>query len=327
MNINKEEEKRRQRSKVGLRQRRPDSIVIASLVAIVVSLVMFSAFSQLSASSAFSYNPLTVSSSSSACQVNSSGQEQEFMYTLAVSSTDHSKAYAITGADITRNVVGTSNKIYLLIHVHPASTFAVSSSGTTASCSMNYAKATNNIYWDASSLSTGRTFGTVGGDVSVDTSSGLLLVNQYVDKNHYPGQTVSSGPSSSTGPASCFIDTLGQERNSIYMLFVDDSTGRSYVIAGSSVVEKSSGGVTSTFYYVYLTSTPMNINRSGLNAHCTTILSQPTSEFEWVVRAPPPNNSIPGNYRIYGSIGGSLSLFSVTNAGVLDQFMDPNYQF
>ena len=249
------------------------------------------------------------------------------MYTVAVDSSDHSKAYAITGAQITRNVVSGSNKVYLFIQIHPATTFALSSTGTISTCSQSYSVVTNNIYWYADQGINGRALGTVGGDAGVDSSTGLLLVNQYVDKNHYPGQIVSSKPASSTGPVSCFVDTLGQERNSIYMLFTDDSTGKSYVLSGASVVEKSVNGVLSSYLYVYISSQPMNINRSNLSKSCSATLSHATSEFEWAVRAPPPNNTIPGNYLIYGTLGGDVSVISATWAGTCDQSTDTNYQF
>jgi len=264
---------------------------------------------------------------SSGCTITSGGQEQKYMYTVAVDSSDHSKAYAITGAQITRNVVSGSNKVYLFIQIHPATTFALSSSGTISTCTQSYSVVTNNIYWYADQGINGRALGTVGGDAVVDSSTGLLLVNQYVDKNHYPGQIVSSKPASSTGPVSCFIDTLGQERNSIYMLFTDDSTGKSYVLSGASVVEKSVNGVLSSYLYVYISSQPMNINRSNLAKSCSATLSHATSEFEWAVRAPPPNNTIPGNYLIYGTLGGDVSVMSGTQAGTCDQFTDTNYQF
>jgi hypothetical protein len=262
----------------------------------------------------------------SGCSVSSGGQEQEYLYTAAVSSTNHQLAFDITGARIVQDIVQGSNKVYLFVYVNTASTSQLSSSGTTSTCSTNYSRVTNNVYWDVQDGAAGRTLGTVGGDVAYDSASGLLLVNQYVDKNHYPGQNAGIHPQSSSGPA-CQIDTKGQERSSIYMVFVNPSTQRSYVLSGSSLVEKSVGGVTSTYLYVYLTSNPMNINWSGMSKGCSVSLSSSTYYFEWSARAPPPNNSVPGNYRIYGTTGGDLGVFGSTSAGVCDQFVDPNYQF
>ena len=300
-------------------------LCLALAFVLVASLLMLSS---IQISSAVSYSNQTLSpAASSICKVVSGGVEQKYMYTMAVPSSDHSKAYAITGAEIARNVVGGSNKVYLFVFVNPGKTYSIDKSGITSSCTSLFSRSTNNVYWYGQDGPNGRDLGTVGGDVVKDPATGLLLADQYIDIHHYPGQTVRSKPASSSGPVSCFVDTLGQERNSIYLLFANSATHEVYSLSGSSIVERSSGGVKSTVLYEYLSSKANPYPWSRLsNPKCTVTLPSPTSEFEWAVRAPPPNNRVPGNYKIYGTVGGDVFVAS-SSAIACDQFLDPGYQF
>lgn len=301
---------------------------------LILSLFMLSAFSQISA--AYSLNSpaphnSASPSSSTICSVTSGGQEEEYIPTYAVNAQDHSQAYAITGANVYQNVVDrTNDKVYLLVHVHTATTFQISTTGTTATCSNSTKKQTDNIYWDAQDGTTGaRDFATVGGDLVTDTSTGLMLFDQYINVNSAPGGNRADVPTSSSVP-SCYVDTSGQERNSVYMLFVDDQDiQHSYVITGTSIAQISVGGVESTVFYVYLSSTTIGTGTSpGKTNACSMTLSKGIPDFEWAVRSPPPGAPVSGNYEIYGTLGADCPPNTDgTNAGIIEQFTNPLYQF
>jgi hypothetical protein len=306
---------------------------VFSLVEIAVAaLFVLSAFTQISG--AYSGNsPLarSRSGSSALCSVTSSAQEEKYILTYAVSAQNHQRAWAITGADVYQNVVTGSNKVYLLVHVRPSTTFTINTSGTTKTCAINLSKQTDNIYWDALSGTTGsRDYATVGGDLIPDSSTGLMLFDQYINVNSAPGgRAVTSQTTSSPGP-SCYVDTSGQERNSVYMLFVDDSNiQHSYVISGTAISEISVGGVDSTAFYVYLSSNTIGTGTSpGKTNACSMSLSTGIPDFEWAVRAPPAGAPVSGNYGIYGTLGGNCPPNNEgTNAGIIEQFTDSSYQF
>lgn len=301
---------------------------------VIISLFMLSAFSEIS----IAYDPgssvlhsSAATNSSTLCSVTSGGQEEEYIPTYAVNAQNHAQAYAITGANIYQNVVDrTNDKVYLLVHVHTATTFAINTSGTTASCSDSLRKQTDNIYWDAQDGTTGsRDFATVGGDLVTDSSTGLMLFDQYINVNSAPGGNAPNAPSASSVP-SCYVDTSGQERNSVYMLFVDDQDiQHSYVITGTSIAQISVGGVESTDFYVYLSSTTIGTGTSpGKTNACSMTLSKGNPDFEWAVRAPPPGAPVSGNYEIYGTLGANCPPNNEgTNAGIIEQFTNPSYQF
>jgi hypothetical protein len=304
------------------------------LVIAISALFVISSLSQLAlvASSYSASSAVNQSNTGSGglCSVTSNGQEEEYINTFAVNSQNHLQAYAITGAEVFRNVVGTTNKIYLFVYIHPASTFAVGTAGATKSCTSNLTTKTNDMYWDAQVGTTGsRDFATVGGDLVSDSSSGLMLFDQYININGVPGTNSPNNPPSTSGP-SCFVDTGGQERSSVYMLFVDDANPkRSYEIDGSTMAEISVAGVYQTAFYVFLSSTTMGVGTTPGKANsCSMSLSHATPSFEWAVRAPPAAAKISGNYRIYGTLGGNCPPNTEgTNAGIIEQFTDSSYQF
>jgi len=300
------------------------------IVTALAALFILSAVTQVSIlTAAYSGHTTTSASSSSGCSVTSNGQEEKYIYTYAVNSKNHLQAYSITGASVFRNLVGgSSNKVYLFVYIHPASTFSVSTTGTTKSCSTMLNKQTDNMYWDAQNGVGGRNFATVGGDLVPDSSSGLMLFDQYVNINAAPGQIPVSQQSAYSGP-SCFVDTGGQNRNSVYMLFIDDTNKQhAYIITGSSLAQISVGGVESTAFYVYLSSQEIGAGTSPGSNSCTMNLAHGISSFEWSVRAPPANAKISGNYRIYGTLGGDCPQNNGgTNAALIDQYTDGKYQF
>ncbi len=287
--------------KLQLRDRdgRPNLTTISIVEFAIAALFILSAFGQLSgAYSANSFSAHQAQGSSSLCSVTSGGQEEKYIPTYAVNAQNHAQAYAITGANVYQNIVGgTNNKVYLLVHVDTSLTFPISTSGTVKTCSDILGKQTDNIYWDAQDGTTGsRDFATVGGDLVQDSSTGLMLFDQYVNTNSAPGQIVHS-PSATQAP-SCYVDTSGQERNSVYMLFVGSSnTQHSYVITGTSIAQISNGGSESTVFYVYLSSTQIGTGTSpGKTNACSMSLSKSIPDFEWAVRAPPPGAPVSGNY-------------------------------
>jgi hypothetical protein len=239
-----------------------------------------------------------------------------------VNANNHFQAYAITGATVFRNVVGGANKVYLFVYINPASTFSVSMNGVTKSCATMLGIKTDNIYWDAQDGTAGRNFATVGGDLVPDATTGEMLFDQFINVNANPGQaSINMAPSSSS---SCSVTSSGQNRNSVYMLFIDDSNKQhAFIISGTSLAQMSVGGVESTSFYVYLSSQEIGAGTSPGAGSCTMNLSHGMASFEWAVRAPPS-----GNYGIYGTLGGACPRpGSGTAAGLIDQYTDAGYQF
>ncbi len=322
----------KQRSKISASKRHQLHLLVLALAVIFV----LSAFGQLSLAAGAYSQTSTVNSpnttSSSLCSVTSNGQEEEYIYTYAVNSNNPQQAYAITGAVIFRNVIGTTNKMYLLVYVDTSQTFNLDTSGTVKTCTTKLDKQTNNYYWDAQDgISSNRDFPTVGGDLVTDSSSGLMLFDQYINVKGIPGNSPSKAQSSSSaaGP-SCFVDTAGQERSSVYMLFVESSnTKRSYVITGSTMAEISKDGIYQTAFYVDLSSTTIGVGTTpGKTDSCTMNLSKGASSFEWAVRSPPASAKVPGNYEIYGTLGGDCPPNNEgTSAGIIEQFTNASYQF
>jgi hypothetical protein len=292
------------------------------VIAAIGALFVLTLFFQMSLVSYGTSGTGTSLASSGACSVTSNGQEEKYILTYAVNANNHQQAYAITGAVVFRNIVGSSNKVYLFVYIHPATTFSVSTSGATKSCATMLKTRTDNIYWDAQNGVAGRNFATIGGDLVTDSSTGAMLFDQYINANANPGQTAIKA-ASSPGP-SCSVTTSGQNRNSVYMLFIDDTNKQhAYIIAGSGLAQMSTGGVQSTAYYVYLSSQEVGAGTSPGSGSCTMNLSHGVSSFEWAVRAPPS-----GNYGIYGTLGGACPQpGSGTVAGLIDQYTDSKYQF
>jgi hypothetical protein len=297
---------------------------LPSVMTVIATLFVLSSLLQMSlVSGAYVHSGVaTGASMSSVCSVTSNGQEEKYIYTYAVSAKNHLQAYAITGASVFRNVVGSAYKVYLFVYIHPATTIAISTAGTVKTCTTMLNRQTDNMYWDASNGIGGRTFATIGGDLVPDKSSGQMLFDQYINVNAYPGQTPRNLASVS-GP-SCSVSTGGQNRNSVYMLFIDDTNKQhAYIITGSSIAQISVGGVESTAFYVYLSSQEIGAGTSPGSGSCSMNLSHGMSSFEWALRAPPS-----GNYRIYGTLGGDCPQpNSGTIAGLIDQYTDSKYQF
>jgi hypothetical protein len=303
------------------RKYRPYSSMLPVILATVVALFVLSSFTQISlVSGAYSGHSAALAASSGQCNVTSNGQEEKYIYTYAINANNHQQAYAITGATVFKNIVGTSDKVYLFVYIHPATTFSVSTAGETKSCSTMLSTRTDNIYWDASNGVGGRNFATTGGDLVPD--NGQMLFDQYVNVNANPGQAPIN-LASTNGP-SCSVDTSGQNRNSVYMLFIDDSNKQhAYLIAGSSLAQFSVGGAQSTSFYVYLSSSEVGAGTSPSSGSCSMSLSHALTAFEWAVRAPPSSN-----YRIYGTLGGACPQpGSGTVAGLVDQYVNSKYQF
>jgi len=284
------------------------------IVLTITALFVISSLAQISLFSANVY-----AASSSDCSVTSNGQEEQYIYTYAVNSNNHQQAYAITGLTVFRNIVGSSDKVYLFVYINPSSTSTVSTTGATKSCSTMLSKSTDNVYWDAQDGTAGRNFATVGGDVVMN--SGQMLFDQYINVNAHPGQTpiqrATSGPS-------CSVTSSGQDRNSVYMLFIDDSNKQhAFIISGTSLVQTLVGGVESTSFYVYLSSQQVGAGTSPSSGSCTESVSSGMQSFEWAVRAPPS-----GNYEIYGTLGAACPPpSSGSSASNIDQYTDSSYQF
>jgi len=289
------------------------------VIATIGALFVLSSFVQISLVSAYRTTGVPASSASSGgCSVTSNGQEEKYISTYAVNANNHQQAYAITGAVVFRNVVGSSNKVYLFVYIHPATTFSVSTSGASKSCATMLNTQTDNIYWDAQNGVAGRNFATIGGDLVTDSSTGAMLFDQYINANANPGQTAAVNAAPTSGP-SCSVNTNGQNRNSVYMLFIDDANKQhAYIIAGSSLAQFSSG----TSFYVYLSSQEIGAGTSPGSGSCSMNLSHGASSFEWAVRAPPS-----GNYGIYGTLGGACPQPGSAVAGLIDQYVDAKYQF
>ncbi len=309
----------RKESKIGPRR-------ILPIIATIGALIVLASFAQATflASGAYSVKNTTAapSATSSSCSVTSNGQDEKYIYTYAVNANNHLQAYTITGASVFRNVVGGANKVYLFVYVNPASALSVSMSGVTKSCATMLGTQTDNIYWDAQDGTAGRNFATVGGDLVTDAASGEMLFDQFVNVNANPGQaSVNMAPSTSS---SCSVTSDGQNRNSVYMLFIDDSNKQhAFIISGTSLAQMSVGGVESTSFYVYLSSTEVGAGTSPGSGSCTMTLSHAMASFEWAVRAPPS-----GNYGIYGTLGAACPPPSAgTAAGLIDQYVDAGYQF
>jgi hypothetical protein len=239
-----------------------------------------------------------------------------------VSAKNHLQAYAITGATVFRNVVGSADKVYLFVYIHTTTTLPINTAGTVKTCTTMLNRQTDNMYWDASNGIGGRTVATVGGDLVPDTSSGQMLFDQYVNINAHPGQTPRIQAPSSV--PSCYVTTGGQNRNSVYMIFVDDTNKQhAYIISGSSIAQISVRGVQSTAFYVYLSSQEVGVGTGPGSGSCSMSLSHGMPSFEWAVRAPPS-----GNYKIYGTLGGDCPQPNGgTIAGLIDQYVDGKYQF
>jgi hypothetical protein len=288
-----------------------------------------------STSTTSSSSSVSSSSSSGLCFVDSQKQEQPIVYTQIVLASDHTKAVMITGGEITQRVANSQNKNYLYLYVNTAQTTPVDYSNVIQTCTISGFD-TNNIYWNAQApLSSdsipgnGLDYGTVGEDLVVNPNTGALLLDQYVDIGFQFG----IGPtglsvSSSTvygEPPPCYIDSLGQERHSIYFML---TTSVAYTITGAEFLEKSFNGVTSTALLIFINpSSTTSIDRSGQTKTCGVLsTSSPLSWFEWALRSPPTTNTDPGNYGVFGTVGGDMQPASSTSALVIEQFMDHSYQ-
>jgi hypothetical protein len=258
--------------------------------------------------------------------VSSNGQEQQTIVTQVALSTDHSKVVYITGGETTQKNSGGSLKNWFYMYVDLSRSGLVSTSGIIQNQTIS--ANTNNIYWNGqTSLPNTQNYGTVGQDL--DNLNGVLSEWQYIDANYvFSGRIQPINYSGSYGSPGCHIDSLGQERHSVYTQIVDASSGQVYQITGAELLEYQSNGVTTTNLVIFIDpSNSGHLARSGQTQTCgVTQAVNPSTAMGWFTRSPPTTDVIHGNFGILGTTGAQLTIAS-TGALVVQQFLDRTYEF
>ena len=183
---------------------------------------------------------------------------------------------------------------------------------------------TNNIYWNVTGMSGSPRYASVGGDVRIgsdghvefDQFTGLQRANPSLS----PRARCVSQPGSTP---SCFVDSGGEQRNSVYMIVTNPSRSQGYSVTGG-ILFTPPNGVLSVGFTINPASRMDPANR--YQCQCPALAFPATQEIDWAVMSPPPNNTTPGNYRAYATVGGNFQRAG-TNALVFNQFINPSIQF
>jgi len=235
-----------------------------------------------------------------------------------------SETFAWTAAETIQRLVSQGHKNYSYWRVNVAELLPLNL--TNLSRQIYSGKfSTNNCYWNAVNK-TGQRFGIVGEDFTIDSTLGPTL-RQYVDISKPPG-----GPSGSKKAQcnslpgripSCYIDSGGEERISVYLQFLDITGTKVYQITGGITLIYTDGTV--ALLFLINPSNPPNFHSDQLCA-CPVVSFPAIQDINWVETSPLSTNTVPGNYRPYGTLGAGWARAG-TNALVLNQVIDPTYQF
>jgi hypothetical protein len=214
--------------------------------------------------------------------------------------------FFITNLTMTQRLVPGSAggyKNYALIGIETSKSAAIPGfAGQRSAVSVD----TDNIYWDVTLNGSRR--GIVGGDVVLSDEDGQPAVNQYCDIKSAAKATqsgIGTCPTQSSVPT-CSVDSACEERNSIYTMITATNTNKTYTIVGGYGI-----GTSAVVFLIKSGSTSGSIGSP--NCECP-VLSFSAPSIDWNVRAPPSNNCVPGNYKIYPTIGQN---FAVAGTGAL----------
>jgi hypothetical protein len=228
-------------------------------------------------------------------------------------------AFQLTAMGLSQRFIsGAGHKVYAYIFVNTAQSSQIPMSGIVKQVNFNIAQITNNIYWFAQSMK-GYSYGTVGGDITISMTDGHPTLDQYVDVNSPATGQPHDSPLANCLPASNgippSINSGGEERQSIYTVLSDKSEKIAYIVKGGILLYHTGGEVDIVFLIDPTKTTNMNIQST-----CTVpTITFSSSEIDWIVRAPPPTNTIPGNYQEYPTVGGSMNEDGGTTALCLYQ--------
>jgi len=304
------------------------AILLVVALGLVASSVFFGlsfSFSSNASSGTSATNTQTTqyqtSTSASSTQASSATSD---MPTYVADYRNPQVALQLTAMGLTQKYVsGTGHKIYTYFFVNPAQTSPIPMSGVTKQVSFNVNKVTNNIYWFVDSAK-GAVYGTIGADILMSPTDGSPTLNQYVNVNSRATGLPTNSPLAGCKPAANgippSINSGGEERSGIYLVLADKSENIAYVVKGGILLYHSSGEVDIVFLIDSIDTT--HFSSTAACSVPTVTFSSP--EIDWAVRAPPASNTIPGNYKLYPTIGGSLGQSSGTNALCLYQEITPS---
>jgi hypothetical protein len=187
---------------------------------------------------------------------------------------------------------------------------------------------TDNAYWFAAPAK--GFFGNVGADVQFDPVDGHPTFNQWTDihsgatglphdSTNFGCKPVPAGQP--IGNATCYIDSGGEERQSVYTVFTD-SDSKWFVVKGGLLLIRQSGEVDIDFLV-----DSSQTKGSGADGDCQCpALTFKSYSIDWAIRAPARFNTVTGNYLRYPTVGGKMNENGGTTALVLIQQINPATQ-
>jgi len=266
--------------------------------------------------------------------VSSQGLEEPYVLQQVAFASNPNQVLQITGGQIAEKIITSDNKNYLYLFVNTAKSFAVNTTDVVATAQIS-GFSTNNIYWNVQTPpTTGSSvnFGTIGQDLDTGATSNTLSEWQWADLNYVFGGRVQhvnyGGSYDFGGPSMCNTYSGGQERHSVYVMIADSSTRAVYTITGGELIEQNLNGLMATTFITYISGTQGRLSTAA-DANDCPIVQNPTvtPSLRWYVRTPPTSGvSTPGNFGITGNLGVELTHATTTDALVLYQFVDRNFQ-
>ena len=267
--------------------------------------------------------------------VSSTGIEEPFVVQQVALASNPNQVFQIEGGIIAQKYVTSDYKNYLYLFVNPADTFAVNTTGEVATAQLAGFD-TNNIYWNVQSPPTGSggsmNYGTIGQDLDTGATSNTLSEWQWSNLNYVFGGQISqvtySGSYDGGGPTACHTYSNGQERHSVYVMIVDAANDQVYTINGGILIQQSINGIQSTTFITLVGGTQGKLSTAQDTQDCPEIVNPTvTPSLRWYVRTPPTSGvSTTGNFGITGTLGLQLNTASSTNALVLYQFVNRDFQ-
>lgn len=268
----------------------------------------------------------TGSTSQSTTTTTTSSNPLSDMPTFVSSSTSPDQGYYFTGMSIAiKYVSGAGHKVYNYLFINTGKTFTLPSYDTSKTISFqNQLGQTNNIYWQAFSTCRGgcssnhiQDYGTVGGDIRIDSTDGTPVVDQYVDTTftgqlgscnfayvqcsdpHNSPDSTCASPSGSQASSLYAVDSGGEEREAIYVIITsgplsETQSSISYLITGGRILFLNTGETAFDILIQSGSSSPVSNQNFCWSTNSPMSFSVP--KIDWAIRSPPSGMVVPGNF-------------------------------
>lgn len=284
----------------------------------LVAIVPFIAWSPLSSSNAYAPGPLP--------DAHFRSISERGIPTFIASQSDPDDAFQYTGASVSLQYAtgggGGGHEIYTYLEINSSQSAQVPGNAVGKS-SFSLPVPADTFYWYSTNGGSVN-YGTVGADVQV--SAGVPTVDQYINPNYAgqlgQGKTPSSAHCNSD-PENAYppsVDTGGEERWGMIVVVTNPSQSVAYDVTGGMILYTSGGAAE----MVILVNTAQAVPLSFASYCSDPVVKFSSNVLDWTVRAPPPGNTVSGNYELYQTIGARLTKNPGSASLISEQFVNPS---